>query len=171
MTAVTRTTLDSSAHENVLSIVDNRTYIKDPKSPNSTDKNRTFVYDCEPLAKSLNFGDFPYIILEFPTIEQSKVSVDGKHKDVSWSQSITVRTVKDGSSNVGNSIGKDDMQSISDDLFETFNSETVKAIFRSYSMHSFTLEKNAVDCLYVEHRLVYEAQYTLTYMERLKVSS
>lgn len=171
MTAVTRTTLDSAAHNNVFDIVNNRSYVVDPKSPNSIEKNRTFVYDSDPLAKGLNFGDFPYIILEFPTIEQSKVSTDGKHKDIMWTQNLIVRTARDGSSNVGNSIGKTDMQSISDDLFETFNSEAVKAVLRAYSLHGFMLEKNAVDTLSVDQKPVYEAQYILTYYERLQVSA
>lgn len=171
MTAVTRTTIDSSAHENIFSVIDTRSYVKDPKHPNSNEKNRVFVYDADPLAKGINFGDFPYIVVEFPTIEMSKVSVDGKHKDVFWSHRITVRTIRDGSSNVGNSIGKSDMQSISDDLFETFNSEAVKIVLRGYNMHKMVLEKNRVETMAVDQRLIYEAQYTLSYTERLAVSA
>ena len=170
MTAVSRTTLDSNAHANILAIVDNRSYVVDPKHPSSIEKNRTFVYDCDRLAKALNFGDFPYIILEFPTISQSKVNVDGKHKDVEWTQRITVRAARDGSSNVGGGVGRTDMSSISDDLFETFNSETVKQTLRVLNMFKMSLEKVDVDCISINEKLVYEAQYLLKYMERLKVS-
>jgi len=167
---ITKTKLISNAHGNTLSFIDNRTYVTDPRNPDSTETLRVFVYDRDPFHKAINFSDFPYIILEFPTLEQTRISCNGKVKHLMWEQSITVRAATDGSSNVGNSQGKSDVLDIGDDLFALFNTEARKQSFRDLRMYSMTLTKLSSDSGTIKQKEVYEDQYNLSYEERIQVS-
>jgi len=113
---VTKDTLESNPHENILSVLDTRSNIADPRNPTSTENLRQFVYDSDPFNKAINFSDFPYIICKFPTMTYSNVSSDGKRKYIKWSQQITVRTSRTGSANTRSDIGRKDMMAIGDDL-------------------------------------------------------
>ncbi len=163
--------IETYAHTNVLTYLDNRTYVKDPKSPSSTLADRQFIYESDPLDKSVNFSGFPYIILGFPTLEYSKESVRGKTKDISFKQMIIVRTAKDGNSNARTGAGRSDMLAICDDLNETFNSETVKATFRLLNMFNLKLTKESTDSIVVSQLDVFESVYSLTYDCRMVVST
>ena len=169
---LTRSKIESYSYANVLAFVDNRTYIKDPRNPTSLNKLRTFVYDSDPLMKGINFGDFPYIILELPTVEyeQDKNSINGKVKIVGFKHEITVRSAKDGSANTTGGIGRSDILDIGDDLNETFNSETVKQLFRDLDMYNLNLIKLATSDGIVKQKAIYESQYELTYETRMQVS-
>ena len=81
---ITKAKLITNAHNNILSFIDDRSKVKDPRSPSNT-ADRKFVYDTDPLSKAFNFGDYPYIILFFPTLVQSNPTIDGKHKLLTWS--------------------------------------------------------------------------------------
>lgn len=168
---VTRSKLESYTYENVFSYVNNRTYIKDPRNPNSTVNTRQFVYSSDPFTKAINFSDFPYIILEFPVLEYSRVSVDGKQKNISWTQKITVRASRTGSANTRNDAGREDMLDIGDDLNEMFNNETVKQSFRDLNMYEMSLKKINNDTYPLKDYEIYESEYELTFMTRMKVSA
>lgn len=168
---IIRSKVNSYAHENILAYLDNRSLVKDPRNPNSTQKLRTFLYDSDPFHKGINFSDFPYIVCSPPSIEQSMVSADGKHKDIAWVQRIVVRSAKDGSANTRTGVGRTDIQDIGDDLFETFNSETVKAQMRSLNMYELMLEKTDSDVVSMNQKEIYEESYELRYMTRLQVSA
>jgi arginyl-tRNA synthetase len=104
-------------------------------------------------------------------IEQSNTSVDGKSKNVTWRQKITVRAARDGSVNTRTNVGRTDMMSINDDLFKTFNSETVKVILRTYNQFQVELTKVNTSSVSYNEKEVYEAEFELKYYTRIEVSS
>lgn len=165
------TNIESQAQDNILSFIDNRVYVKDPRSPSSITKDRpNFVVETDPFHKGISFSDFPYIVVEFPNVEYSAISVDGKHKNISWLQNITVRAAKDGAANTRADDGRNDMLNIGDDLQETFNNEVVKQALRDVGIYELNLIKNSTDTLVANQKPIYESSYQLTYMTRLKVS-
>jgi len=168
---VTRSKIESYTYENVFSYVNNRTYVKDPRNPNSTINTRQFVYSSDPFTKAISFSDFPYIILEFPTLEYSKVTCDGKQKNITWTQKLTVRASRTGAANTRSDEGREDMLDMGDDLNEMFNNETVKQLFRDLNMYEMNLKKVNNDTYAIKNYEVYEAEYELTFMTRMKVSA
>lgn len=171
MTAIlTNSTIESVPHNNIISLLDNRNYVTDPRNPNSTLNLRQFIYETDPFGKAINFGDFPYIVCEFPIIEYSNISTDGKVKTILWTHSIIVRAVRDGSSNTRTDIGRSDMLSIANSLQNFFNTESNKQIMRNYNIHFPSLTKLNVDNIALQEQEVYEWTYSLTYKERFTVS-
>lgn len=167
--AITLSTLESNAYDNVVAYLNDRTIIADPRG--SVYSKRTFVYDTDPLMKSINFGDFPYLIAEYPTLEYSKVSADGKTKELMWRMPITVRTARDGAGQGTNGQGKQDMFNICDDLQQLFNSSTYKAQFALLNMFFMNLAKNDVSSPIIDNKYIYQSDYELTFSTRIKVTT
>lgn len=170
-TIISKSTIESSAYDNVVSFLDTRTIIRDPKDSAAGTLHREFIYDSDPLLKSLDFGGFPYIVAEFPTLEYSKTSANGKVKHLTWSMLITVRTAKDGNGNGTSGVGKTDMFTICDDLQELFNSSTHRQSFQNLNMFMMNLTKNNNDTLSLSQKLIYESSYTLTFETRMVIST
>ena len=167
---ITKSTIESSAYDNVIAFLDNRSIIADPRDPSGY-SNRVFIYDTDPLAKSLNFGDFPYIIVEHPTLEYDKSSSDGKTKDLMWSMSITVRTAREGASQGADTDGKKDLFAIGDDLQALFNEDVYKRQFSDLKMHFMKLTKTDFSAPVIDQIYLYQSDYILTFKERLTVSA
>lgn len=167
---ITSTTIESSAYDNIFSYIDDRSIVVDPRDQSNTSK-RPFVYDSDPFAKSLNFGLFPYIVVEFPTLQYSKTSTDGTRKEITWSVSITVRHAREGAGQTINTKGKQDMFLITDSLNVLFNTNTYKKQLNLLGIFFTNLEKVSVSTLAINQKDVYEAVYTLTFMNRMTVSS
>jgi hypothetical protein len=167
-TAITRTKIESSAYNNVLSLIDDRTKISDPRDSTG---QRTFVYDSDPFSKSLSFSGMPYIILEFPTFEMSQQTGDGKHKKIMWKQKITVRTVKDGASGSSDNVGRADMFSICDALDLLFNTVSSRSLLLTLNMSFVDLKKVESQNDVIDQQAIYESVYELTYWTRIAVSA
>lgn len=161
--------LDSYSHENILAYVDNRSNVRDPRGQ-GTLKDRQFVYDTDPLMKSLSYSGMPYIVVEFPAIEDSQPTADGKHKRVDFKSKIIVRAARDGASNSRTGQGRTDMLQISDDLFKLFNSMTKKKELALLGINEITLKKIAVDTLTIMEKECYEWIYDLNYWCRMVTS-
>ena len=168
---IVSTNLESQAQANILAYVDNRVYVKDPRSPNSTQINRVFVYETDPFEKAINFSDFPYIVLNLPLIESSIPSSSGKHRKVNWSHRVVVRAVRDGSANTRSDVGKSDIMAIGDDLNALFHNMAVKKELQALNIFDIELKKVNMDNFLVHQKPVYEAEYELTYWSRLATSS
>lgn len=167
---ISKSTLESSSYNNIVSFLNDRSIIIDPRDKSGTSK-RLFVYDSDPLAKSINFGLFPYIVAEFTALEQSKSSCDGKVKEIEWSMPLTVRTTKDGAGQGTTGAGKTDILSIGDDLQELFNSKTHRQSFIDLNMFFMNLKKEDSDTLPIDQKMVYQSTYSLTFMTRMVISS
>ena len=168
---VTKLNIESAPHNNVIDYLNNPSLVRDPRSPNATTRTRTFVYDSDPLMKSINFGFLPYIIVSDPTLVYSKISVDGKVKLLEWSHLITVRTLRDGSSNTRQDVGRKDMQDICNDLQQLFNEEVNKQSLRQLNMRKVNLEKVSAEPITIQQRELFENVFELSYNVRLTLSS
>jgi hypothetical protein len=169
---LTRLNIESAPHNNLIEFIDDRSIIKDPRNPNSNQTLRQFVYDTDPLMKSINFSYFPYIIVKAPSILYSRLSSNGKVKHLEFAHLIIVRTLKDGSSNVRADVGRLDLQSIANSLQLLFNTESYKQQFRDLNMRDLILEKSASDeSIVIQMRPILEQTYRLTYNTRLTVSN
>ena len=168
---VTKLNIESAPHNNVIDYLNNPSLVRDPRSPNATTRTRTFVYDSDPLMKSINFGFLPYIIVRGPSIIYSNISTDGKFKVIRWSHSITVRTARDGSANTRQDVGRKDMQDICNDLQQLFNEEVNKQSLRQLNMYAFNFAKETGDdTLIIQQKQLLECNYELSYNTRIRVS-
>lgn len=170
------TNIESKAYSNIFEIVDDRTKIVDPKRKSMTNasvQKRMFVYDSDPFEKSINFDDLPYIILELPVISDSPEShsVDSTKSNISWTQKIVVRTKRESSSKVDVDRGRTDILDICDDLFQTFNSRTVKDSLYGFNMKHLTISKVRQDVYAMNTNDIYEAEFELKFSSRLAVSA
>jgi len=168
MTAViTKSKIATNAHTNIFSYVNNRNYITDPRHPSSTTTQRDFIYDYDPILKDPNFGDFPFIVVNLPTIDYGKTSSNGKVKWITWTQQLVVRTMRSGS---GNTYLNTDMLDIVDDLHGMFNNETVKSALRLLNMYKMVIKEIDNDMGSFQDRTVLESIHELTYNTRMTVS-
>jgi len=169
MTAIiTKSKIESNAYTNVYELMNNRSNIADPRG--SSAEKRPFILDSDPLAKSIEFSGFPYIVLELPTLEYSRKTTDGKSKFIKWMHKIIIRTAKDGSAGSRIDIGRTDMLNICDDLNEMFNSDNIRKEFRQLGQEDITLIKTGTDVLSIDQKMVYESTYELSYITRLQTS-
>jgi len=171
---ITYDKIESYAYSNILSIIDNRSYIVDPKRKdmtNASTQKRKFVYDKDPFMKSINFDDMPYIILELPRISDDAHSVNGKYENVIGTQRIVVRTKIDGASNVDVDTGRSDMLDICDDLQQTFKNITRREELAGWNMRNVVLTKVRVDTYAIDAvKDIYESEYEISYSTRIAVS-
>lgn len=168
--AITYSTIESNSYNNILSYLNDRTIIVDPRDKGGYAK-RPFVYDSDPLAKSMSFGDFPYIVAESPSVEYADVSADGKTKMVTWKMNITVRTLKDGASQGISNTGMSDMLAIADDLHGLFNSLTYRKAFQLLNMFFMNLTKVNSSTTVIDQALLYENNYELEFSTRMEISA
>lgn len=171
MTAiVTYDTVMSSPHSNIFSIINTRSNILDPRRKNGS-SDRKFVYDLDPFHKGINFGDFPYIIVQFPVKKVGNYSINGKVAWVNWVQEILVRTSYSSSANNNQGTGITDMQEICDDLEQTFNSLTIKQTLSDLNIKKVRLEMlNYEPAITRDNKTIIETTYNLTYQTRMVVS-
>ena len=167
---LTTTTIESSPYDSIVTFLDDRSIVTDPRDPSGSLK-RPFVYDVDPLAKSLSFGDFPYIIAEFPSVEYTASSVNGKVKDISWRMRIVVRTARDGASQGTDGKGKEDLFTISDSLQVLFNTDTYKRQLSDLNLYFMNLTKTDSSSPVIDQKYLYQSDYELTFRTRLTVST
>jgi hypothetical protein len=166
-TKINYSNLESAAWDNIYAILNNRTYIADPRNRPSG----AFIYDADPiLTKSFGFNGYPYIVEELPTIEFSHNSEDGRYKQVVWKQKLLVRTARDGSANTRTDVGRSDIFAINDDLFQTFNSLAVRDVLARNEVSNVTLNKTGASNPIIDQKYTYEATYELTYNQRFLLS-
>jgi hypothetical protein len=167
---VTRTTLFSAPDKNIFSIINDRSNVSDPKNPNNL--GRKFVYRNDPWSKGSDYDGYPYIVLRFPKMERDNSSGDGNTKDISWSQEVIVRSKMGGGVNNADGTSKavTDMQSILDDLNQTFDSKTVKDQLRANNMFNLVLSVEGDDEFEdSNNKHIFETTLRLVYSTRLQV--
>ena len=169
MDVINKNNLESAPYSNLIEIIDDRSIVQDPRDKGGFRK-RTFVYDADPLAKSFNFGDFPYIVVNFPSLNSESVSTNGKNKTLNWNVDITVRSARDGAGQGTTNTGSADLFSIGNTLFSVFNSVTQRQKFIDVNMSFMNLTKTDSQPITIDNKQLYEANYTLTFSTRLEIS-
>lgn len=168
MTAITSSTTFSWPYELILSIVDTRSNIADPRDVTGA---RKFVYTSDPFNKAFDFGEFPYLYLEFPVLDQVNNSADSKHHWMNYTLRLFVRTIKDGSGNSRADAGVTDMKSIVDDVVETFNNSNVKAQVRGANMANLMCDIISSDTIVANQQDIFETEFEITFNFRMQVST
>ena len=167
---ITTANIHSQPHKNVYVVINNRSNVADPRNLNSN-SNRKFVYLIDPFHKGTTFNDTPYVVVRRPRQEYSHISIDGKEKQINWTQRIIVRTSYSGAANQQDGTGLDDSWNICDDLEQTFNSETIKQSLRNVRMYKMNLELMDEDDPTIQDDHMVETEYGLSYETRIVVSS
>lgn len=168
---ITYGTIESQAYSNIFEVLDNRSYVVDPRDPGAR-KLRKFVYDSDPFIDSLNSDLMPYIVLSLPVASAAEDQVlDTKSGRVSWTHEITVVTTRYGSSNSTIDVGKTDMLNICDDIIQTFNSKTVRDSLRALEIAFVRIRKTGTDVTTINGKDVYTSAFELSYQRRITISS
>lgn len=158
----------SYADQNVFSILNNRSYVPDPKKRGA---NAVFVYRNDPLSKGSDYRSYPYIVLRFPEIEHSNQNINNTAKDIAWTQKITVRTAMGGAVNKNVSTGITNMLDIVDDIVATFNSTAVKDELRLLRMYNLNIDVTSNDEFVDDNnKHIFETELELTYDTRIHIA-
>jgi len=168
-TRLTKSTLVSSAYDNVISFIDNRTYVADPRQP-GTHSKRQMVYNSDPLTHGTAFHNYPCIIVNFPEMEMESWSIDKTKKIVTWTFKIQVRAARGGAGNAENGRGKSDILAILDDLLELFNSTTRVNDFKALNMNNVDIIVVDSDSLSIDNKTVFETELELRFKSRIGVN-
>lgn len=117
VTQVTYTNLISESRNNVVDIISKN--VSDPIS--SASEYRKWIYSRMPDVKDARFKGYPLIIVESSAvdIQSEDSSGDGKHKFVSWSINVEIRTSDRGYGSADGN-GLIYMDSITDSVMQQF---------------------------------------------------
>jgi hypothetical protein len=161
----------SVSFTNILDIIDTRANVNDPRDIENK-KIRKFVYSLDPFETSVDFNLMPFIVVDFPTMTFSKVSADSKYKTIVWNLIITTRCARNGSSNQTSELGVSDSQNIADDLFTTFNSNTILGTLNQYNIRNISFNKTRSDTFSSDSgQTIIEEKFELIYTTRIKVTA
>ena len=126
--AVAYNTIFSQSWQNIYDLINNKSYVSDPTTPSA--QFRKWVYTREPDVNSADFTGFPYIIVNSTLVDQGdEQTVDGKKAFVSFDCEVEVVTCDRAYNNVDGK-GQTHNDSISDDVWEVFNSKTHRDTLR-----------------------------------------
>jgi len=156
----------SQGFTNIYDIVNNRTYVPDPLSPNG---GRKFVYMREPNPKSPSFAGFPFIVVEQPGVVFPNKSTSGKRKVTQHSMLVRVYSTDRLNMNQTNGMGVQYLNSISDDLVEAFNSSTVKEVLRPYRIDNLSINTSGSDVEDLDEDVVFIREFEITFANRRDV--
>jgi hypothetical protein len=171
MTAVTRTKLLTTPYESVYSIINNRSYIDDPRNSGITSSIRKMIYDSDPLDLALDFSLFPYVVLKLPKLEGETKSADGRFQWLYYTQEIVIRTLMGGSGQSRPDAGRTDMLNLTDALMYTFKNQTVLQSLRDGYIYNVELNQTDTNTTTYDDRNVFEASFELKYHFRFQVSA
>lgn len=165
---VTKSNLFSESRNNVTALM-TTTNISDPVSGSS--EYRKWIYSRDPDVKATDFSGYPFIIVNPSNvdIEKEKGSLDMKSKFVFWDIEIEIVTSDRG---YGENDGKglSHIDSISDDLIETFLKKTNRLTLSNNSMKFTNPETTSVNTEVVHKELVYRRSIILSFKSRIQVS-
>ena len=170
MAQVTYAKLFSESRANVLTLVSDTSNVSDPLL-NSV-SFRKWIYSREPDVKASDFQGYPCMIVHPSTVDIAEEggSVDGKSKVVSWEIEVEVVT-SDRGYGENNGQGLSHMDSISDDLMQTFLDMTNRNSLSSDSMNFSRPSTTTVVTEGVAKELVYRRSIMLPFKSRIQVSA
>jgi hypothetical protein len=166
MAAINKSTLFSSGWSNIYSIVNTRSNIADPSDSSGS---RKFIYSRLPNIK----GDisFPFIVLNQPKIiNQTRPSLNAKRKMVSYAIEIEVYTSDFFTNGNVNGKGQNQLNSICDDVYETFNKDTVRQTLKDARIENVNIITNDMNVdMDLHNNIVYIGSFTLTFSNKKDV--
>lgn len=168
LSKLNKSNITSQSWQNIYTTINNRTYIPDPVNASGV---RKFVYTREPNIKDTKFQGFPFIVVNPASIDMDTPSVSRENKIITWTIPISVYSSdKLANGSYPTASGMNFLDSISDDLFETFNSLTVKDQLRTYDVENIDLDTGSVNVDDLEDETVFVRDMTLTINTRLRTT-
>lgn len=169
MAQVTKSNLFSQSRSNIVTLIDDTSKVADPNATSS--EHRKFVYSREPDVKSSNFAGYPYIIINPADVDiDEKGSLDGKSKVVNWIIEIEI-VASDRGYGKKDGQGLSNIDSITDDIFETLLNMTNRISLSDDSMKFSRPETTAVNTEVIADELVYRRSIIAPFKSRISVSS
>ena len=170
MAQVNYSNIYSEARNRVVALIDDTSNVADPLRASAAE-TRKWIYSREPDLKSSDFGGFPYIIVHgSDVIPEPGGSVNGKSKFINWELEIEVVSSDRGYGDKDGQ-GLTNMESISDDMFETFNNITNRQSLRGNSLNFANLESTNVISEDVHNERRYRRSFILSFRSRIQVSA
>ncbi len=170
MAQITFANLFSEPRNNVVNLISDKTNVSDPVT--SSAEYRKWIYSRFPDVKSSEFSGYPFIVVRSTDLntEIPESSGDGKSKFVNFDIDIEVYT---SDTAYGNLSGKGlvHMESISDDLAETFMNMTNRKSLKSFGLAFSTIEPTAISEQELKQQKVYQRIFPLTFRNKLQVSA
>lgn len=169
MVLITKSNLFSGPWTNVFSLVNNRSNVADPLR--SSSEFRKFVYSREPDVKSSDFKGYPFIVVNGASMTfDDKRSVNMKSAFVNWAMEIEIVSTDRGL-NEEEGKGLSYMDSISDDVAETFNDVTNRKSLKAQRISFVDPNAGNVSTEPSRNELVFRRSFILTFKTRMQVSS
>lgn len=170
MAQVTYANLFSEPRNNVVSLVSNKSNVSDPIT--SSSESRKWIYSRFPDVKSTDFSGYPFLVIRSTDLntEIPDSSADGRSKMVNFDIDIEIYT---SDTAYGNLSGKGlvHMESISDDLAETFMNITNRKSLKSFGLAFSTIEPTDISEQELKQQKVYQRIFPLTFKNKMKVSA
>ena len=166
---ITYVNLFSEPRNNVVALLTS-TNVSDPTV--SSGEYRKWIYSRFPDVKSTEFSGYPFIVIRSTDLntEISDSSADGKSKMVNFDIDIEIYTSDTAYGNLSGK-GLAHMESISDDLAETFMNITNRNMLKSYGLAFSTIEPTAISEQELKQQKVYQRIFPLTFKNKMQVSS
>lgn len=169
MARVTKSNLLSEPWNNVYTLVKNVSNVADPVS--SSAEFRKFVYSREPDVKASGFAGYPFVVVNPSIIDFEDLrSANMKSSFVNWAIEIEVVS-SDRGMNDAEGQGSKYLDSISDDIVETFNNVTNRHTLKAFGLQFFKPNASGVSVEPLHNELVYRRSFLLTFRSRLQVSA
>jgi len=165
MSLISKSNLFTESWTNIYNIINTRSNVADPTGSTS----RKFVYSRVPNIKA-NFQGFPYIVLNQPSISMNRASVNAKRKNVIYALEIEVHTSDKFQNGSINGAGQTHLNQISDDLYETFNSSTIRSSLSALGIENINITTNNVDIDTEHEEIVWIRGFTLNFNNKLDVN-
>ena len=166
---ITYVNLFSEPRNNVVALLTS-TNVSDPTV--SSGEYRKWIYSRFPDVKSTSFSGYPIIVVNSTDldIEMLNGTADGKSKVVNFDIEIEIYTSDRG---YGSTDGKglSHMESISDDIVETFMNVTNRSTLRNFGLSSAMIQPTVISEEAKNNELIYKRIIPLSFMNRIAVSA
>ena len=172
MTAVTVTysNLFSQSWQNVYDLINNKTNVVDPTT--SSSEFRKWIYTREPDGKSLDFADFPFIVIYPGSVNSGvgRMSLKGNARMVTFRFDIDVIT-SDREFNNREGRGATDCDNLSDDIIQTLNNLTNRNTLSGNNLFNVDVEGGSPVIEPFKEVLTYRRTFSVSLSTRMKVSA
>lgn len=164
--AINYSNLFTQSHANVYNMINNRSNVPDPISSSGA---RKFVRVREPKSFGRDFSGWPTIIIPNTGITQKNASVSATIAEVIYEITINVWTQDKTSDSLGDPLGASQLDTISDNILKTLNTEANRKTLRNNGMSNFEIIDSPSDWEEVDGKFIFNREFTINFRNRTKV--
>jgi len=169
MTKVIYSNLFSATRANVLALL---TSSNVPNPTVGSAEYKKWIYSREPDVKATDFKGYPILIVGPAVFRSDPINqtADAKSKSVNFDVIIEVRTSDRGYGSKDGQ-GLTNMDSISDDILETFNDRTNRMALSQDTLAFCNLNVENVENIVIADELIYRREVVISFSNRMKISA